>query len=148
MLFKFVFFSVFSKNSKSQHFVLQISPWEKHLQKKRSIPRWCQRKILENCHLRFLIFETLSQRFFATKFLIIWKGYIWEATNILQKVTRFFCSTKKILSKFFVRGTKYTKMFGLSCSLFWHIDIENLLSSLKAAMVCLKTSKTEDSFFF
>ena len=35
-------------------------------------------------------------------------------------------------------------MFGLLSSLFWHIDNENLLSRLKAAMVSLKTSETED----
>ena len=36
-------------------------------------------------------------------------------------------------------------MFGPSCSLFWHIDIENLLIRLKAVMVSLKTSENEDS---
>ena len=56
-----------------------------------------------------------------------------------------FCSAKKNLSKFFVRATKYTKMFGPSCSLFWHIDIENLLIRLKAVMVALEISETEDS---
>ena len=58
-----------------------------------------------------------------------------------------FCSAKNILSTFFVRATKYTKMFGLLSSLFWHIDIENLLSRLKAAMVSSKTPETEDHFF-
>ena len=38
-------------------------------------------------------------------------------------------------------------MFGLLSSLFWHIDIENLLSRLKAAMVSSKTPETEDHFF-
>ena len=38
-------------------------------------------------------------------------------------------------------------MFGLLSSLFWHIDNEHLLSRLKAAMVSLKTSATEDNFF-
>ena len=61
-------------------------------------------------------------------------------------VNRLFWIAKIILSKFFVRGTKYTKMFGSSCSLFWHIDIENLLIRLKAVMVSLKTSETEDFY--
>ena len=61
-------------------------------------------------------------------------------------VNRLFWIAKIILSKFFVRGTKYTKMFGSSCSLFWHIDIENLLIRLKAVMVSLKTSENEDSY--
>ena len=63
------------------------------------------------------------------------------------RVNRLFCSAKNILSKIFVRATKCTKMFGLLPSLFWHIDNENLLSRLKAVMVSLKTSKTEDYFF-
>ena len=61
-------------------------------------------------------------------------------------VNRLFWIAKIILSKFFVRGTKYTKMFGSSCSLFWHIDIENLLIRLKAVMVSLKTSENKDSY--
>ena len=45
----------------------------KFLHKKVSIKKWrtlwqSQRKILQNSHLRFLIFETLSQRFLTTKF--------------------------------------------------------------------------------
>ena len=67
-------FSVFSKKSKSGHFVLQISPWKQHPQKKWSTPRESQWKMQQNCRLRFLIFETLSQRFFTTKFLIIKKN--------------------------------------------------------------------------
>ena len=55
------------KITKSVHFVLQISPRKHGLQKKWSTPRRCQRKILQNCHLNFFIFETLSQRFFVTK---------------------------------------------------------------------------------
>ena len=60
------------------------------------------------------------------------------------RVNRLFCSAKNILSKFFVRATKYIKMFRLLSSLFWHIDIENLFIRLKAVMVSLKTSETED----
>ena len=66
-------FSVFSKKSKSGHFVLQISPWKQHPQKKWSTPRESQWKIQQNCRLRFFIFEILSQRFFTTKFHIIKK---------------------------------------------------------------------------
>ncbi len=75
LTFKIGFFSVFSKKSKSGHFVLQISPWKQHLQKKWNTPRESQWKIQQNCRLRFLIFETLSQRFFTTMFLIIKKIY-------------------------------------------------------------------------
>ena len=46
---------------------MQISPWKQHRQKKQSRPWRSQRKNPQNCHLRFLIFETLSQRFFAAK---------------------------------------------------------------------------------
>ena len=46
---------------------MQISPWKQRRQKKQSRPWRSQRKIPQNCHLRFLIFETLSQRFFAAK---------------------------------------------------------------------------------
>ena len=54
-------------NSERGHFLLQISPWKQRRQKKQSRPWRSQRKIPQNCHLRFLIFETLSQRFFAAK---------------------------------------------------------------------------------
>ena len=74
LTFKIDFFSVFSKKSKSGHFVLQISPWKQYPQKKWSTPRESQCKMQQNCRLRFLIFETLSQRFFTTMFLIIKKN--------------------------------------------------------------------------
>ena len=61
-------------------------------------------------------------------------------------VNRFFYKAKKIVSKFFGRATKYTKLFGPLSSVFWHIDIENLLIRLKAAIVSLKTAKTYDSY--
>ena len=57
------------------------------------------------------------------------------------RVNRLFCSAKNILSKNFVRATKYTKMSRLLSGLFWHIDIKNLLNRLKAAMVSLETSE-------
>ena len=80
--------------------------------------------------------------FFSSSF------YIWLVIHLWNfRVNRLFCSAKNILSKNFVRATKYTKMFGLLSSLFWHIDNEHLLSRLKAAMVSLKTSATEDNFF-
>ena len=60
-------------------------------------------------------------------------------------VSWLFCSAKKILSKFFVSATKYTKISGPLSSWFWHIDIENLLIHLKAVMVSLKTSEIKDS---
>ena len=61
------------KNRKKGNFVMQISPWKKRLQKKRSKPRRPQRKIQQNCNLRYLIFEILSQRFFYWKFVIFQK---------------------------------------------------------------------------
>ena len=75
LTFKIGLFSVFSKKSKSGHFVLQISPWKHNSQKKWSTPQESQWKMQQNCRLRFLIFETLSQRFFTTMFLIIKKKY-------------------------------------------------------------------------
>ena len=59
-----------------------------------------------------------------------------------------FCSAKNILSEIFVRATKYTKLFGPLSSLFWHIYIENLLIRLKAVMVSLEISETENSAKF
>ena len=68
---KWTFFQPFASTRrnilKSDHFVLQISPWKQGLQKKLNTPRQSQQKILLNCHLRFFIFEILSQRFLATK---------------------------------------------------------------------------------
>ena len=67
---------------KRVHFVLQISPRKHGLQKKWSTPRQSQRKILWNCHLRFLIFKTLSQRFLATKLHKIQN--VWSFENCLN----------------------------------------------------------------
>ena len=64
------FFLIFLKIQKIGNFVMQISPWKQRLQKKRSIPRRPQRKIQQNCNLRNLIFEILSQRFFDLKYPI------------------------------------------------------------------------------
>ena len=61
-------------------------------------------------------------------------------------VNWLFCSAKKILSNFFVRATKYTKISGPLSFWFWYWYIENLLIRLKAVMVSLKTSETEDSY--
>ena len=55
---------------KTGNFDRQFSPWKRRLQKKRSTPRRRQRKMQENCHLRFLIFELSSQRFFDLKLTI------------------------------------------------------------------------------
>ena len=60
-------FSTFLKICKTGDFDRGISPWKRRLQKKRSIPRRSQRKMQENCHLRFLIFKLSSQRFFDLK---------------------------------------------------------------------------------
>ena len=60
----------FLKNVKIGDFVLQISPWRQHLQRKWSIPQRSQRKMQQNCQFRSLIFKTLSQRFFNSKFAI------------------------------------------------------------------------------
>ena len=64
-------------------------------------------------------------------------------------VNRLFCSAKKILSNFFVRATKYTKISGPLSFWFWYWYIENLLIRLKAVMVSLKILiiKWENQFF-
>ena len=49
---------------KSDHFVLQISPWEQGLQKKLNTPRQSQQKILLNFHLRFFYFLNFVTEFF------------------------------------------------------------------------------------
>ena len=51
----------------SSWFSSQFSPWKQGPQKKLNTPGQSQRKILLNSHLRFFIFETLSQRCFSTK---------------------------------------------------------------------------------
>ena len=63
-------FWTFLKIRKIGNFVIQISPWKQRLQKKQSTLGRRQRKILQNCHFRFLIFEILSQRFFDLKYPI------------------------------------------------------------------------------
>ena len=82
-------------------------------------------------------FLALQKSRFTKKFLQnlqFWRSF-W--------VNRLFCSAKKILSKFFVRTTKYTKISVLLSSLFWHIDIENLFNRFKAAMVSLETYENQ-----
>ena len=98
------YFSVFLKMLKSGHFVLQISPWKLRRQKKLSTPWQSQRKILWNYHLRFLNFETLSQRYFTTKFLII-SIKTWQ-TNILRKIlsSSIFLQRQENFVKFFCQS--------------------------------------------
>ena len=69
---------------------MQISPWKQHLQKKRSISQRPQRKIQQNCNLRNLIFEILSQRFFDLKYPIFrfFRKYI--KTQILTNLATKF----------------------------------------------------------
>merc|ERR1712212_830063 len=63
-------FSSFLEICKLGDFDRQISPRKQRLEKKRSTPRRSQRKMQENCHLRFLIFKLSSQSFFALKYAI------------------------------------------------------------------------------
>ena len=63
-------FSTFLEICKTGDFDRGISPWKRRLQKKGCIPWRRQRKMQENCHLRFLIFKLSSQRFFDLKFAI------------------------------------------------------------------------------
>ena len=63
-------FSSFLEICKLGDFDRQISPWKLRVEKKRSTPRRSQRKMQENCHLRFLIFKLSSQSFFALKYAI------------------------------------------------------------------------------
>ena len=68
--YKNAHFLIFLEICKTGDFDRQISPLKQHLEKKRSIPRRSQRKMQENCHLRFLIFKLSSQSFFALKYAI------------------------------------------------------------------------------
>ena len=68
--YKNAHFSTFLEIFKTGNFDRQFSPWKRRLQKKRSTPRRRQRKMQENCHLRFLIFKLSSQRFFDLKLAI------------------------------------------------------------------------------
>ena len=62
-------FHNFSKKSKTGDFVSQFSPWKMRRPKKRSTPRRSARKNEQDSHLRFFIFETLSQRFLQNIFI-------------------------------------------------------------------------------
>ena len=113
-------FSVFSKKSKSGHFVLQISPWKHNSQKKWSTPRESQWKMQQNCRLRFLIFETLSQRFFTTMFLIIKKNIF----RFYDKNLRFRRSLKKpsqLLNSSTDLKYQYFKIRSTKARTFWYI---------------------------
>ena len=130
---------------KSVHFVLQISPRKHGLQEKWSTPWWSQRKILQNCHLRFLNFETLSQRYFTTKFLII-SIKTWQ-TNIFRKIlsSSIFLQRQENFVKIFCQSYliyQNVRTFMVFILTYWYWKF---LSLLKAAIVSLKTSKTEDS---
>ena len=87
-------------------------------------------------------FLKLCHRDFSPQSSLLLKKYIFS--DFMIRI--FVFAAKNILSNFFVRAIKYTKMFGPLCSLFCHIDIENLLIRLKAVMVSLKTSETEDYY--
>ena len=65
-----VIFWVSQKVEKCQFYFTHFS-MKTASKKKWSTPWRSHRKILWNCHLRFFNFKTLSQRFFATKFLRI-----------------------------------------------------------------------------
>ena len=109
------------KNVKMGDFVSVISAWKRRLQKKQSIPQRSQRKMQENCHLRFLIFKLLSQRFFDLKLAIFrffknskkrkfwrfWPPNCGRFLNTQIKVNRCkmlvsLCTSKLLLSIFFV----------------------------------------------
>ena len=88
---------------KSGHFVLQISPWKKYLQNKWSTPWQSRRKIRRNCQLRFLIFETLSQRFSTTKFPLF------QSVKLFQKVEKWpFWFANFSIEKVSTEKMKYT----------------------------------------
>ena len=114
-------FSSFLEICKNTNFDRGISPWKRRLQKKRSIPWRRQRKMQENCHLRFLIFELSSQRFFDLKLAIFrffknskkrkfwrfWPPNCGRFLNTRNKVNRCkmlvsLCTSKLLLSIFFV----------------------------------------------
>ena len=113
-------FSTFLEICKTGDFNRGISPWKRRLQKKRSIPWRRQRKMQENCHLRFLIFELSSQRFFDLKFAIF----------------RFFKNSKK---------RKYWRFWPPNCGLFLNTSIK--VNRWKTLLVPC-TSKLVLSIFF
>ena len=53
-----------------------------------------------------------------------------------------FFERKKIMLKIFVRSAKYIKISVFLCILIWDINFENLIISLKAAIVFLNTTSS------
>ena len=68
--YKNAHFFIFLEICKTGDFDRQISPLKQHLEKNRSIPQRRPPKMQENCHLKLLIFELSSQRFFDLKLAI------------------------------------------------------------------------------
>ena len=101
-------------------FISLIIPWKRRLQKKRCIPRRSQRKMQENCLLRFLIFKLLSQRFFDLKLVNF----------------RFFKNSKK---------RKFWRFWPPNCGCFLNTQIK--VNRCKM-LVSLYTSKLLLSIYF
>ena len=92
-------FSSFLEICKLGDFDRQISPWKQRLEKKRSTPRRSQRKMQENCHLKFLIFKLLSQRFFDLKLVIFRFFKNSKKTHILTILAAKFRALPELLNQ-------------------------------------------------
>ena len=115
-------------NSERGHFILQISPWKQCWQKKQSRPWRSQRKIPQNCHLRFFIFETLSQRFFAAKvfFSFFPKTMKIEPTEKMDYImTRPTVNPSKLSSQIFEFWNFVTEIFHHKIPNYYHQDLTN-----------------------
>ena len=134
------YFFTFLKIWKTGNFERGISPWKRRLQKKRSTPQRRQRKMQENCHLRFFIFELSSQRFFDLKLAIFrffknskkrkfWRFWPQNCGCFLNtpiKVNRWKtllgpCTSKLILSIFFVGRFVLAQFWAIALIISWSV---------------------------
>ena len=156
---------IFDENCENGDFVSVISPWKRHLQKKRSIPRRSQRKMQENCHLRFLIFKLLSQRFFDLKLAIFrffenskkrkfwrtWPPNYGRFLNTPIKVDRWKtllvpCTSKLTLSIFFVGPFVLAQFWAIAPVISWSVKkLIFLMKIVKKGRFCFDhiSMKTE-----
>ena len=138
--YKNAHFSTSLEICKTGNFDRQFSPWKRRLQKKRSTPRRRQRKMQENCHLRFLIFELSSQRFFDLKLAIFrffknskkhkfwrfWPQNCGRFLNTPIKVNRWKtllgpCTLKLLLSIFFVGRFVLARIWAITSIISWSV---------------------------
>ena len=125
----------------------------------------CQRKIIWNCHLRFINFKTSSQRFFATKFsriqmlknianhqnmrylrveLGLWQSYFLlmvESNRCdIMKVSKIFSPT---FDRFSLKRLRDLSKYPLKSSVF---ELENVLfKKEKSIVIIIVTTPTTTS---